>query len=130
MPIYDRECFDCGYSWEIIEGANAPALSSCPQCGGSARRIVSASGVNCANQDADWIRSVTDVVDKSETATPMDREFVKHPTRENYHRWMQSRGLRPFEPGERPSKPKRPGSEKITRELWEKHVERNRIKVR
>ena len=130
MPIYDRECYDCNHSWEVIEAVDAPQESLCPRCGGTARRIISASGPNCANQDSAWIRTVTDVVDKSATATAVDREFVRNPTRENYRMWMKSRGLRPLEPGEGPTKPKPPDMGRITRDIWRKDCERNRIEVR
>ncbi|MDQ7833688.1 MAG: hypothetical protein RDU30_18325 [Desulfovibrionaceae bacterium] len=49
--------------------------------------------------DADWIASVTRVVDKDNPA-PHVRAFLAHPCRAAYRAWMRGEGLRPLEPGE------------------------------
>ena len=127
MPIYDYECHLCSYTWEVIEGTKE-RVRCCPSCGDRATRIISASGQYCANEDADWIKSVVEVVDKGDSATAMDRRFAKNPTRANYKRWMKSRGLRPYEPGER-TKPPPPDDSAIRRKVLERHMARNRIEI-
>jgi len=55
-------------------------------------------------EEAAWIRSVIEVVDK-ESSDPVDRDFIKDPTRTNYLRWMKRHNLRHFE-NERGAPPK------------------------
>jgi putative FmdB family regulatory protein len=40
MPRYDYRCNDCGIVYEKREGFDAPALQTCPECSGSARRLL------------------------------------------------------------------------------------------
>ena len=129
MPLYDHQCADCGHIFESLAKMDDTGPLECPECGGKARRIISVSGTNCANEDAEWIRSVTEVVPKGEDATPIDREFVRNPTRTNYRRWMKARGLRHLEPGEKPGRPKRVSNEEVARKLWERRQKRNRIYI-
>lgn len=128
MPIHDYECQSCGKITEAIRHWRVEEIVC--ECGGVAKKIISCSGVNCANDDAAWIRSVTDVVPKGEDATSMDREFVKNPTRKNYKRWMESRNLRHLEPGERPVKQdNRKALDEVHREAWKRHMERKRVEI-
>ncbi len=130
MPLYDYQCDNCDHVFEIITASNDEKPHKCPRCGKrKAYRIISVSGTNCANEDAGWIRSVTDVVPKGADATPMDREFAKNPTRSNYKRWMKSRGLRPLENGEGPSKPKAIDAQRLAEKVWRKRMARNRIEL-
>ncbi|HTE85057.1 MAG TPA: FmdB family zinc ribbon protein [Dehalococcoidia bacterium] len=41
MPKYDYRCNDCGHVYEKREGFDAPAVQTCPDCSGSARRLLS-----------------------------------------------------------------------------------------
>ena len=127
MPIYDYEC-ENGHVTEWIAKPDEIEMK-CPECGCLAMRIITASGEYLGNQDADWIKSVVDVVDKDSKA-PHVREFMQNPTRKNYQNWMKGEGLRPFEPGERPKKPP-PFDERAHHEnVWRKHRERKKIIVR
>jgi putative FmdB family regulatory protein len=101
MPIYQYECADCNKSYERIF-----KISSCPEflfcnCGAKAQKVISASKVNCSNQDAKWIREVRDVVNRRGGQHCQD--FLNEPTRKNYHQWMKGEGLRHLEKGERMS---------------------------
>jgi putative FmdB family regulatory protein len=40
MPRYDYRCSDCGNLYEKREGFDAPATQACPQCAGTARRVL------------------------------------------------------------------------------------------
>jgi putative FmdB family regulatory protein len=123
MPIYEMQCEDgtCGALFEILAAADEQV--TCPYCGFSCKRLISASGVNTANQDADWIRSVTEVVDK-ESSKPEAREFLRHPTRDNMHNWMKAEGIRHYESGESLRPPKRDMS-KINDHVMREYQERN-----
>ena len=98
MPIYDMECPN-GNIFEAIANVEDETIP-CPECGQQSKRIISVSGVHCANEDAAWIRSVVDVVDKKST-NPQTLEFIQNPTRTNLRRHLESTGLRHAERGER-----------------------------
>lgn len=128
MPIYDYECKACGHVTEIIAKADEVEIF-CSKCHiGIASRIISASGCYCGNQDAGWLKTVREVVDKSETATPADRQFLKDPSRANYKRWMKSRGLRPLEDNEQ-KKPDPVDMDPIHHKVALRHMKRKRIEV-
>lgn len=133
MPIYDYECADCGRITEAFAGLDDTEMVCV--CGETARRIISVCGQYVGNQDASWIRSVLDVVDR-ESTKPHVRAFVQNPTRENYKRWMKGEGIRPVDHTEHGAPPvyRKPeptvDTKKITRELFEKHRARKAIEVR
>ena len=45
MPTYDYRCKDCGHEFEIQQSFSDDALTECPQCGGSLRKVFSAVGI-------------------------------------------------------------------------------------
>lgn len=101
MPIYDYQCPRCGATYEkVFKISDRPHAIGCSGCGGFALRIISASGVHCANDDAPWVRSVLEVVNKK-SRNPETREFIKNPTRSNLERHLKSNGLRHADPGEK-----------------------------
>lgn len=127
MILYDYEC-PCGNTFEALAQIEEKEMP-CPKCGKQARRIISSSGHYCANQDAPWIRSVVDVVDKDSTA-PHVVEFRNNPTRENWKKWMKGEGIRPMEGDEKP----RPlftdeDRAKINRECADRLFERRGIEI-
>ena len=129
MPIYQYEC-TCGKQTErIMPISQYQDEISCPYCGEPTIRVFAPSSHYCGNQDATWLKSVLDVVDKSETATPAEKEFRKNPTRANYRMWMKSRGLRPLEQGER-SRPDPPDMSGLNRQVMENHFKRKAISLR
>ena len=42
MPTYEYRCPDCAHKYEKREGFDAPAAQKCPQCGGTAQRVIHA----------------------------------------------------------------------------------------
>ncbi len=40
MPKYDYRCSECGHVYEKREGFDAPSVQTCPQCAGTARRVL------------------------------------------------------------------------------------------
>ena len=125
MPLYEMKCLFCGYEFETI--ANIGQIVNCPECDFQCKRLISIHGMNLAKQDAEWIRSVREVVDKE--GGPAAQEFLKRPTRDNLHAWMKAEGVRHMEPGEKPRKPDPPNMDRIQKEVWEKHQKRNRLEV-
>jgi len=126
MPLYEYHCPDCGNVEERIGKLDERNID-CSHCGGTAERKISVSGVNCANDDAPWIRSVLEVVDKDSTA-PHVVEFRKNPTRTNYKAWMKGEGIRPAEGGERRQK-KDFNVDRHAEKVWEARQARHRIEI-
>ncbi len=40
MPTYEYRCSACGHQYEQREGFDAPSVQKCPNCRGSARRVL------------------------------------------------------------------------------------------
>jgi putative FmdB family regulatory protein len=123
MPVYDFECDECGF----IEERVLP-ISECNRdwqcsCGGVLHRIMTLSGVNIANQDAEWIRTIAAVVDKD--GDEHDQRFLASGmTRADLDDWKRGKGVRNLEPGETIKTPPMPDDGKIAKEVWEKHQKR------
>lgn len=45
MPMYEYLCNDCGYDFERVQSFHDEPLSTCPECGGTVRRVISAVGI-------------------------------------------------------------------------------------
>ena len=41
MPLYEYECDDCGHRFELIRKFSDPPLTTCPECDGSIRKLLS-----------------------------------------------------------------------------------------
>jgi putative FmdB family regulatory protein len=39
MPTYEYACKDCGHSFEIVQSMKDDALTMCPRCGGTLRKV-------------------------------------------------------------------------------------------
>lgn len=45
MPTYQYSCTECGEQLEVVQKFTDDALTTCPSCGGSLRKVFSAVGV-------------------------------------------------------------------------------------
>ena len=45
MPTYDYRCRDCGHEFEAVQSFSDDALTECPECGGSLRKVFGNIGV-------------------------------------------------------------------------------------
>jgi len=99
MPLYDYECPACGNEVERLTPPDS-RNERCGDCGGVMNRIPNIGRINCANDDAPWIRDTAKVADPEKSSE--SAEFVKNPTRRNYTRWMKKHGYRHVEDGEKP----------------------------
>lgn len=132
MILADFEC-PRGHIHEALVESGRRAVR-CPACGRKARRIVSAGRVYTGNQDAPWLKSVLEVVDRDSKA-PHVQAFVRNPTRENYRAWMKGEGIRPMDHTEHGGpplarKPPEPDLANLRRLVTEAHFQRKRIEVR
>ena len=130
MPLYVHECNKCGKRRETIMSIrehDGEEYDSC-DCGGIWKSIITASGTFTANEDADWIRSVRDVVDKDDMGRA-SQEFLKEPTRANLKRWMKDKGVRHLEPGEGASRPQPFDEERHLDKVMEYRREKRRVKI-
>jgi len=132
MPILaDFECSKCNTVTEHYVDAQQKTVKC--KCGGKAKKIISLPGVYINSENPSWIKSVTDVVDK-EDKRPHVQEFLKHPTRENYKRWMKEEKIRPVDwtvHGAPPTyqKPPEPDIDKIASQIHERLRDRQRLEL-
>jgi len=126
MPLYDYEC-ECGELFESIESPEVTELEC--HCGAMAQRIISFGGQYCANEDADWIKSVVEVVNKK-SENPYTQEFLKHPNRTNLRRHLSSNGLRHAEPGESFDPPPALNIERHGDRVFRERQRKNSLEVR
>ena len=45
MPIYEYVCNDCGYAFERMQSFSDDPLTTCPECQGTVRRVITSVGV-------------------------------------------------------------------------------------
>ena len=46
MPTYEYTCRDCGHTFEIVQSMLVEALTMCPECGGSLRKVFAAPAIS------------------------------------------------------------------------------------
>ena len=132
MPILaDFECSKCNTVTEHYVDAQQKTVEC--KCGGKAKKIISLPGVYVNSENPSWLKSVTDVVDKEDKRHHV-QEFLKHPTRENYKRWMKEEKIRPVDwtvHGAPPTyqKPPEPDIDKIASQIHERLRERQRLEL-
>lgn len=127
--------FECkkGHITEELCDAETQEIT-CPKCRKKAKRIISVGRMFVDDENAPWIRSVLDVVDK-DSKKPHVREFLNSPTRENYKKWMKGEGIRPADytvHGAPPVFQNRPVVDMTAahKEVFRKYQERHRLEVR
>ena len=100
MPIeHDYECDKCGKVTEAIRHWSVNSINC--KCGGRAIKNFAVGKGASRNQDATWLKSISEVIDP-ESTNPADIAMRKDPTRDNYRRFLKSNGLRPMDHGEKP----------------------------
>ncbi len=130
MPLYEFHCSICGFRADYVTSVGTE-LVCCPNCQGEARKQFAFGQSHPVMEEAGWYRSVLEVVDK-ESENAVDKEFLRHPNRTNYKKWMKYHGLRPMEneygalPGKKEVKR---DLKPITEYCIKKHIEGNRIEV-
>ena len=99
MIVYPYECLDCGKETEgYFKPNKKPPIIKCEECGGDAKSILKPRLT--LPLDAAWIKEVLEVVDKKSNK-PHCKEFLRHPTRPNWNRWMKGEKLRPMDGAEK-----------------------------
>ena len=131
MILYEYQCEKCGCVLDVYATMNCrPKDIDCHDCDGRAVQVIGASMVNMAAEDAAWLKTVTEVVDKDQSK-PHCVEFVKNPTRSNYKNWMKKEGLRHLEPGEK-TKPRQMSNadmQRLQSHVFNKFQNRNAITI-
>jgi putative FmdB family regulatory protein len=46
MPTYEYTCRDCGHTFDIVQSMLDEALTMCPECGGSLRKVFAAPAIS------------------------------------------------------------------------------------
>ena len=46
MPTYEYICKDCGHAFEIVQSMKDDALTVCPECGGTLRKVFGAPAIS------------------------------------------------------------------------------------
>jgi putative FmdB family regulatory protein len=69
MPTYDYECTACANRFEAQQHMSDPPLSTCPQCGGAVRRVLSGS-IGIAFKGAGFYRNDSRSVEGPPKAKP------------------------------------------------------------
>ena len=45
MPTYEYACTECGHQFDVVQSFSDDALSECPECGGSLRKVFGSVGI-------------------------------------------------------------------------------------
>jgi hypothetical protein len=129
MIFADFECRS-GHVTEVLVHWKQKKITC--RCGKTAKRIISVSGQYAGNQDAPWIKSVLDVVDR-ESTNKHTREFIRNPNRKNYHAWLKGEGIKPVDYTEHGGPPtyKNPPLDMTNhhKEVIRRAMERRRIEI-
>jgi hypothetical protein len=127
LKIFDFHCDLCETTHEALIETDRE-WHPCPKCEQMARKVIGIPGAHCANEDAPWIRSICEVVDK-DSRKPHNVEFLRNPTRTNLKRWMEGEGVRWFEKGEKPQKPPIMSDAERVRKTFERHRKRTALEI-
>jgi len=131
MIIADFEC-PSGHITEHICHAKQKRVNC--KCGKKAKRIISLGRVDTGNEYPSWLKSVLEVVDKTNPAKHV-QDFASNPSRRNYKTWMKGEGIKPLDHTEHGAppvfrKPPELDTKSMVDRLTKMRMERNRIEVR
>jgi putative FmdB family regulatory protein len=73
MPLYEYECGSCGARIERIQKFSDPPLTTCEQCGGPLRKLLSSPAIQF--KGSGWY--ITDYARKPESSAPKPAEGSK-----------------------------------------------------
>ena len=127
MIMHDYFCKFCGHDFEAMSDWDKEEIE-CPECHKWANRYFKSGCSNCDPIDANWIKTIRDVVDK-DSKKPHCIEFLNHPTRENYKAWLKGEGLRHIESGESIRKPPSFDEKSHLEKLNRIRMRKNRIEL-
>lgn len=63
MPMYEYRCQDCGELSEVLQRFDDPPLETCPECGGTVKKLISAPAFQFKGSGwyvTDYARSAAD----------------------------------------------------------------------
>lgn len=134
MILHDFMCLQCNHVEEFLVDRDTEVME-CPKCQHIMKITFLRSGGHRLPDDTPWLKTVLEVVDKDAGPDkPHTREFLRNPTRENYHNWMKENGIRPLEDNERPRRKTeseaRMDRKAMAKTLLRNHMARNAITVR
>ena len=131
MPVYDWECQKCGHIFEAMAPWNQFRKNS-PECIRCAKKIISVRGA--LNETPAWMHETLKVLDPDDK-TPAALELKKNASRTALRRFMNEKGYRFLEDGEKTmtnkdrEKMMQPRMESLTKKLVERHIQRNRSEI-
>ena len=130
MILSDFECPSGHIHEELVHWKQKK--HKCRTCGKTSKKIISKGHLQ-SDENAPWLKSVLDVVDKDNKSAHV-QNFVKNPTRQNYKAWMKGEGIRPMDYTERGGppvyrKPEGMSTEQKARELYKRHLERKSLNI-
>ena len=91
MPTYQYRCTECGHDLEAVQKFSDAALTECPNCGGSLRKVFNAVGVvfkgsgfyrtdsRSTNGDDDGSSSKKDKGDGKDSSPAKEKKDAKEP---------------------------------------------------
>jgi putative FmdB family regulatory protein len=91
MPTYQYRCTDCGHDLEAVQKFSDAALTECPACGGSLRKVFNAVGVvfkgsgfyrtdsRASNGNGDGGSGSKDKSEGKDSAAPKEKKDAKEP---------------------------------------------------
>lgn len=126
LILYNFQCQQCNQvSEHFFNMSDCPVTVQCKKCKGIAHKIISVSGPSLISESPDWIRSVLEVVEKGSDKQHC-QEFLKDPTRDNYHKWMKGANVRHIEAGEKPGRPNSAPESSVITDMLMKHRQEKR----
>ena len=76
MPVYEYECTPCLVVYEVLQGMDDPPPESCPKCGGSVTRLISAPRLNRHNFSSPTAAKYEKVSSRQEVAKEQELQKV------------------------------------------------------